>query len=106
MLNDYRRVRDERPEVVREQSGVSLEMGEECRRIGIIVGIFWHESDFSSNSVIGKIDSMYKIVSPITTFSRRHCGDDYCDFGLHPCRVFDDILPCEKLSAQQYFCDY
>lgn len=39
MLDDDRRVRDERPEVVGKKSGVSLKVGEESRRIGVVVRI-------------------------------------------------------------------
>lgn len=101
MLNNDRRVRDERPEVVRKQSGVPLEVGEEGRRIGVVVWIFGQGSDFSSKLIIGMSDFIYKTVSPITAFSRPHCGDHYCDSGLRPCHAFDDILPFEKLSVQQ-----
>ena len=101
MLNNDRRVRDKRPEVVRKQSGVSLEMGEESRRISVVVWIFGKRSDFSCKLVIGISDFIYKIASPITTFSRPHCGGDCYDSGLRPCHAFDDILPFEELSVQQ-----
>lgn len=39
MLDDDGRVCDERPEVVGEKSRVSLKMGEESRRIGVVVRI-------------------------------------------------------------------
>ena len=93
MLDDDCRVGNERPEVVGPESGIPLEVGEESRRIGIVIRVFHTDQTSLPMISTAMIQLRYRTVSPITASSRPLFDAD-CDAVLGPCfDALDDNLP-------------